>query len=322
MITTTHADATTEKWAYDKADNLVRWTTRAGQVLTFSYDSQNRRVSKVTPAGTTRYDYDLGSRLLRVASPGATLTYAYNVRDQLVTETTKPAGRSAAWTVSRVYDGEDNATKLTHPDGTAFHSVFDALNRLTAVQNAAQANLVSYRYSSLSEMTRSDRKGGARSTYSFDEASRLSAIAHKASATATTSLLSLAYTRDVAGQITALTDDLGKTTFQYDATYRLTGAAAPATAPYPDLAFAYDKAGNRKSVVATPQAAPAPAPAPQAPNPPAPAPPAPSPDPPAPSAEGGSGSGASGQQSGGSPPRLLRHPRPPLRRPPPTPPTT
>ena len=78
---------------------------------------------------------------------------------------------------------KDNATVVTYPDGTAFHSVFDALNRLTAVQNAAQANLVSYRYSSLSEMTQSDRKSGARSTYSFDEASRLSAIAHKASAT-------------------------------------------------------------------------------------------------------------------------------------------
>ena len=304
LLTTTHADATTEKRAYDKADNLARWTTRAGQVLSFTYDSQNRRVSKVTPAGTTRYEYDLGSRLVRVAGPGATLTFAYNVRDQLVTETTKPAGRTTAWTVSRVYDGEDNVTKLTYPDGTAFHSVFDALNRLTAVQNAAQANLVSYRYSSLSEMTQSDRKSGARSTYGFDEASRLSAIAHKASATATTSLLSLAYTRDVVGQITALTDDLGKTSFEYDATYRLTGAQAPSTAPYPDLAFAYDKAGNRKSVVATPQAAPAPSPAPQAPNPPTPAPQAPSPAPSAPPAEGGSGAdaAASGQQSDSTPP--------------------
>ena len=60
-----------------------------------------------------------------------------------MTETTQPAGRSSAWTVSRVYDGEDNVTKLTYPDGTAFHYAFDALNRLTAVQNAAKTNLVS-----------------------------------------------------------------------------------------------------------------------------------------------------------------------------------
>ena len=179
LVTTSHADATSERRSYDKADNLVRWTTRAGQVLSFAYDSQNRRISKVTPAGTTRYGYDLGSRLVRVAGPGATLTYAYNARDQLVSETTKPAGRSAAWTVSRVYDGEDNVTKLTYPDGSAFHQVFDALNRLTAGQNAAKTPLVSHRYNSLSEMTQSDRKSGARSTYSFDEASRFSRIAHK-----------------------------------------------------------------------------------------------------------------------------------------------
>ena len=299
LITTTHADASTEQRAYDRADNLVRWTTRAGQVLTFTYDSQNRRISKVTAAGTTRYGYDLGSRLVRVASPGATLTFAYNARDQLVTETTQPAGRTTAWTVSRVYDGEDNATQLTYPDGSAFHHAFDALNRRTAVQNAAKANLVSYRYNSLSEMTQSDRQSGARSTYSFDEASRVTAIAHKQSATATNSLLSLAYTRDAVGQITGLTDDLGKTTFSYDAIYRLTGAQAPATAPYPDLTFAYDKAGNRKSVVATPQAAPAPAPQPA----PSPAPPAPSPAPAPPAEEAsGSGGGASGQQSGDTSP--------------------
>ena len=213
LSSTSHADRTTELRAYDRADNLVRWTTRAGHALTFTYDSQNRRISKVTPAGTTRYGYDLGSRLVRVADPGATLTFVYNARDQLITETTKPAGRSSAWTVSRIYDGEDNVTKLTYPDGTAFHYAFDALNRLTAVQNAAKTNLVSHSWDSLSRLVRSDRQSGARSTYAFDEADRLSTLTHKASATATTSLLSLAYTRDSVGQITSLTDDLGATTF-------------------------------------------------------------------------------------------------------------
>ena len=98
--------------------------------------------------------------------------------------------------------------------------------------------------------------------------------------------------RNAVGQITALTDDLGKTAFTYDAAYRLTGVQAPATAPYPDLAFAHDKAGNRKSVVATPQAAPAPAPAPPAPNPPAPAPPS--------GSAGGRGGDSAGAGAGGA----------------------
>ena len=301
LVTTTYADATTELRGHDATGNLTRWTNRAGQVVRFTYDPENRRVSKVTPAGTTRYRYDSEGRLERVEGPGATLTYAYNDRDQRVTETTKPAGRTSAWTVSRAYDAAGRLVKLTYPDGSAYHYVYDALDRLSAVQNSAKVNLVSYRYSPLSETIQSDRQSGPRSTYGFDEASRLTAIAHKQSASATTSLLSLAYTRNAVGQITALTDDLGKTGFSRDATYRLTGAQAPSTAPYPDLAVTYDQASNRKTVVTTPQAAPAPAPQPAPP-----APPAPSPAPPTPPAGGAGGSGpdsaASGQQSGGTPP--------------------
>ena len=224
------------------------------------------------PAGTTRTRYDLGGRLLRVANPGATLTYAYNARDQLVTETTQPAGRTAAWTVSREYDGENNLKKLTYPDGSAYHYNYDSLNRLQAVQNAAKQNLVSYSFDSLHRRTRSDRQSGVRSDYVFDEANRPTSIVHKQSATATSSLLSLAYSWDTASQITSLTDDLGKTGISYDTIYRLTGAAAPTTAPYPDQTFAYDAAGNRSSVVATPQTPPATTPPPPPPPTPAPTP--------------------------------------------------
>ena len=272
LSTTTYADASTERRTYDAAGNIASWTTRAGQTLTFTYDTQNRRISKIAPAGTTRTSYDLGSRPVRVAGPGATLTYAYNARDQLVTETTQPAGRTSAWTISRSYDGEDNVTKLTYPDGSAYHYVRDALHRITAVQNATKQNLISYTHNSLSQMTRADRQSGARSDYVFDEASRPTSIAHKQSATATSAHLSLAYAWNAASQITTLTDDLGVTRYSYDKTYRLTGAAAPATAPYPDQTFAYSAAGNRTSVVATPQPAPTPTPTPTPPPTPAPAP--------------------------------------------------
>ena len=281
LRTTTHADASTEQRTYDSAGNLASLTTRADQRLTFSYDTQNRLISKISPAGTTRTSYDLGSRVVRVASPGAALTYAYNARDQLVTETTQPAGRTSAWTISGSYDGVNNLTKLTYPDGSAYHYVRDALNRITAVQNATKQNLVSYAYDSLSQMTRADRQSGVRSTTSFDEVSRPLAIAHKQSATATSSLLSPAYAWNAASQIPSLTDDLGVTSYSYDKIYRLTGAAAPTTAPYPDQTFAYDAAGNRSSVVATSQTPPATTPQP----PPTPAP--------TPAPAGGAGSAGS-----------------------------
>ena len=302
LRTTTYADSSTEQRTYDAAGNLASQTTRAGQTLTFTYDTQNRRISKVSPAGTTRTSYDLGSRVVRIASPGAILTYAYNARDQLVTETTQPAGRTSAWTISRNYDGEDNLTMLTYPDGSVYHYVTDALNRITAVQNVTKQNLISYTHNSLNQMTRADRQSGVRSTTSFDEVSRPLAIAHKQSATATSSLLSLAYAWDAASQITTLTDDLGATSYSYDKIYRLTGAAAPAIAPYPDQTFAYGAAGNRTRVVATPQTAPATTPPPT---------PAPSPPPAEGTAAGGTaGSGASEAETSADPPAAPPSPAP------------
>ena len=200
--------------------------------------------------------------MVRIASPGATLAYAYNVRDQLVTETSQPAGRTSAWTVSRSYDGVENSTKFTRPGGSAYHYVRDALNRITAVRNATRQNFVSYSHDPLSRMARAERQSGARSTASFDEVSRPLVVAHKQSATATNSLLSLSHAWDTVGQITSLTDDLGVTSYSYDKTSRTTRAAVPATAPYPDQTFAYGAAGNRTRVVATPQTAPATTPPP------------------------------------------------------------
>ena len=240
-------------------------------------------------------------RHLALAGPSATLMYAYNARDQLVTETTQPAGRTSAWTVSRSYDGVENPTKFTCPGGSAYHYVRDALNRITAVQNATKQNLVSYSHDPLSRMTRADRQSGARSTASFDEVSRPLAIAHKQSATATSSLLSLSYVWDTTGQIISLTDDLGVTSYSYDKTYRLTGAAAPATAPYPDRTFAYGAAGNRSSVVATPQTAPATTPPPA---------PMPAPSPPTGSAAGTAGAGASEAETSADPPAAPPSPAP------------
>ena len=241
-------------------------------------------------------------RHLALAGPSATLMYAYNARDQLVTETTQPAGRTSAWTVSRSYDGVENPTKFTCPGGSAYHYVRDALNRITAVQNATKQNLISYTRNSLNQMTRVDRQSGARSTTSFDEVSRPLAIAHKQSATATSSLLSLAYAWNAASQITTLTDDLGATSYSYDKIYRLTGAAAPAIAPYPDQTFAYGAAGNRTRVVATPQTAPATTPPPT---------PAPSPPPAEGTAAGGTaGSGASEAETSADPPAAPPSPAP------------
>ena len=216
LRTTAHADRSTEQRTYDAAGNLASWTTRAGERLNFSYDTQNRRTSKVNPVGTTRTSCDLGSCVVRIASPGAILTYAYNVRDQLVTETSQPVGRTSAWTVSRSYDGVENSTKFTCPGGSAYHYVRDALNRITAVRDATRQNLVSYSHDSLSRMARAERQSGARSTASFDEVSRPLVVAHRQSATATSSLLSLSHARDTVGQITSLTDDLGIVPFDVE----------------------------------------------------------------------------------------------------------
>ena len=90
--------ADVERYAYDKAGNMVRKTV-LGKTTTFSFDGANQLVSSTTDGVTTRYEYDAVGRLVReggkayrygyldkvmsVADGASVYSYGYHVDGQL-----------------------------------------------------------------------------------------------------------------------------------------------------------------------------------------------------------------------------------------------
>ena len=96
-----------ERYAYDKAGNMLKKTLRIGrgdspsrpqyQTTTFTFDDANQLVSSTTDGVTTRYAYDAAGRMVREGSK----TYRYGYLDKVMSVT----------------DGDTTRTFTYHADG-------------------------------------------------------------------------------------------------------------------------------------------------------------------------------------------------------------
>lgn len=108
------------------------------------------------------------------------MTYAYDTAGRVSSETSSTSSQSH--TISFQYDANGNRTQETWPDGLYVTYVYDALNRMTKVEeNGATSGvglLASYSYDPLSERTGITRGNGTSTTYGYDAGSRLTSLAH------------------------------------------------------------------------------------------------------------------------------------------------
>ncbi|MBQ2623489.1 MAG: hypothetical protein IJG18_00145 [Kiritimatiellae bacterium] len=96
-----------ERYAYDKAGNMLKKTLRIGrgdspsrpqyQTTTFTFDAANQLVSSTTDGATTRYAYDAAGRLVKEGSK----IYTYGYLDKVLSVT----------------DGDTKRTFTYHADG-------------------------------------------------------------------------------------------------------------------------------------------------------------------------------------------------------------
>ena len=211
---------------YDHFDRLAAVTDRYGKALTYSYDPNGNRSQLVDPDGkTTVYGYDALNRLTSVTIPGAApTTYSYFKNGLL--------------------------QQVTYPNGTTATYAHDLANRVQSIANQQGTVVVSsYDYHYDPNGNRSQQievNGGAAetTTYGFDDADRLTAVAYPDK--------SVAYTYDAVGN--RLTEratgsqgaGLAAKTYTYDERNRLlsvsdsVGAAGLVT-------YTYDANGNRTS---------------------------------------------------------------------------
>ncbi|TXI21486.1 MAG: hypothetical protein E6Q67_07580, partial [Roseateles sp.] len=242
-----------EQYGYDANGNRTLLKKRDNQSITFVYDNLNRLTTKSLPggSGSVAYSYDLRGLQLSAlfVSGGQGVSNAYDKAGRLSSSTSTMGGASR--TLSYLYDVAGNRVRVTHPDGNYFTYVYDALNRVTTMQENGSATLVVLAYDELSRRSALTRGGGTAGATSlgYDVNGRLSILGHDLAATAYDVSFGFGYNR--AGQVVTRTNSNDVFTYTGDVNvsraYTKNGlnqytAAGTAT-------FGYDLNGNLTSYV-------------------------------------------------------------------------
>lgn len=262
-----------ETFDYDAAGNLINQTNFNGRTITYTYNINNQIATKTFPGGDitsytytpngllatitdslgqTVYGYDERDRLTQVVNPnGATIAYTYDNRGNRTSVTTPSATVSYTYdalnrlrsvidvtgVTSYTYDVMSNPASVTHPNGTSTEYTYDALSRLTKLENLKSDHTVISSYDYIlgpvgNRLTLTDHNGRV-VDYTYDNLYRLTqeAVTDPSLGNSTTS-----YTYDAVGNLLTKAEDGHITNYTYDANDRLLQAGS--------TTYLYDDSGN------------------------------------------------------------------------------
>ena len=247
------------KYSYDDAGRMIARTNALDQTTTYTYDAAGHVTAVTDPLNrTTQLAYDARGRRTTVTYPDATkTTLAYNALGQVATLTDQGGG-----VTSYGYDAVANLVSVTdalnHPTTYAYDAIGNLLSRTDA-----NGHTTSYTYDSLRRMaSRTLPAGGNAETFAYNPTGTLASITDFNGKTTTFAydvlnrLLSrtpdpslgetpVSFTYTPTGRRATMTDASGATNYAYDNRDRLLSKATP----FGTLAYMYDAAGNRLSMV-------------------------------------------------------------------------
>jgi RHS repeat-associated protein len=206
----------TTRYTYDSTGDLTASTDPDGNETKYgpSYDPTGYPLTVTDPRGNaTAYTYDQTGDVTSVTDPmkNGTSTYAYDVFGRPLQSTVPKTSTVSITTPAPVYDGNDNVTQSTAPDGAVTTYSFDAGDEPS------------------SKVTPADTSGGTapETTYSYDADGNL----HTQTAPK--------------GNVPGAAAGSYTTTYGYDAIGELTSATDAAN---DKTQYGYDDAGNQASV--------------------------------------------------------------------------
>ncbi len=257
----TYPDNAVESYAYDPNGNRTGLTDADGQTIAYAYDAIDRQALATYPPPAPPTTDDLQSIALTYdpnnnptaiqetwsGAPNTRQTArTYDLFDRLLTVTDR-----YNLTLAYTYDPNGNRTTLQDPDNLVTRYTYDALNRLTAV-NVNGAGITNYAYLRDSRLQTVTYPNGTNENTTYDDAARIQVQENRLGAATVLSHFQYQYDPDsnrtsqleirangpAAGQITTYTSDPAD---------RLTGVT------YPDqqVAYTYDKVGDRTTEKAT-----------------------------------------------------------------------
>ncbi|WP_046234951.1 hypothetical protein, partial [Paenibacillus algorifonticola] len=207
------------RYRYDNRGQLVeKAVAETEDRIQYTYDEVGNRASMTDGSGQSSYVYDGNNRLLEVAKDGE-VQLAYT------------------------YDAVGNVKSLKDKTGFTTSYTYDQSSRMSTV--TAQGKTTSYSYDENGNRTSIAYAGGVKESYTFDRNSQLLKLVNTKTDGAVLSEYS--YTYDLSGNQLTKTDSYGATNYGYDEVGRIVKAEAPGKT----TVFAYDRSGNRESMLET-----------------------------------------------------------------------
>lgn len=219
---------------YDAVGNMTRLRKPTGEAQEYVYDAGNRLTSAKAGAETWNFTWNSDDLLAGFSGGGFAMSYDYDAGHRL----TKTGYDSLGKALLYVYDAVGNRTKLVREDTSDVNYAYDALNRLTEINEHNRK--YQFTYDPAGRLTQRTYPNGIVSGYAYDPAGRLERLEHRKADSVL--LGKFNYTYDPNGNKTAVTDSVGKYDYTYDKLDRLTKAVFPSGRTQE---FTYDHAGNR-----------------------------------------------------------------------------
>jgi len=222
-------------YAYDAVGNLKTKTDAKGQTTTYGYNVHRLTGVAYSDGTSDSFTYDAQGRRLTAANANVTIAYGYDALNRITSMTNQRYNLVARYE----YDAAGNRSKMITPQSTATYT-YDAKNRLTQISDS-MFGAFRFGYDGMDRRKELKYPNGIVTSYTYDNAYRLSAMVAKDAAGAVVDAWSYQY--DAVGNRTSKTDLNGKAeTYRYDSVYRLLESS------YADGSFekfTYDPAGNR-----------------------------------------------------------------------------
>ncbi len=250
-------------YAYDLAGNVTQMTDRDGHVTQYGYDADNRETGEKWVSGgsavyTMTVTYDAAGRETKVQDNSSQYAYTYDNANRLTLDSDAGTTGLPQVTLTYGYDQTGNRTSLDDSLGGLTSYVYDARNELvTLTQSGTGVNStrVDFIYDQGGELTAlsrySDLTGSNKvvgTTYSYDQAERLTGITDKTSAG--TVVASYAYTLDAANRLSQETRTWNSGTSNDTLTYGYTNnsqlmSVTHTNASFANESFSWDGNGNQ-----------------------------------------------------------------------------
>jgi len=216
----------------------VTVTTRSGQQIQFQKNAANRITQIQAPDRTIRYTYNERGQLVSAFdSRTGTIQMAYDSRGKL-RRIQYPNG---AW-IEYEYSDYGRRTLMRFHDGQERRYFYDALQRLSRVEDGQRRLIVAYEYGSSCRISRILYGNGTSTNFAYNIDGIPVRVEHRDAAG---NLIDFCeYTYDLVGRPIAMRTPTGVHEYVYDAAGQVIGFRRPGT----NIVYNYDPSGNRTSV--------------------------------------------------------------------------